>query len=148
MPFPPLKQERGSALIAVLIITALIAAVFVVFSTWTQIGNRAVIHTLNTQKAVYNAQSGYYAALDWLKTPYAVDLTTEPKNLGSMTDGATYYLTLARSINDSSLISITATGYFEIPSGHFSDPVGNAAEMGIIDAVVRAISVKDYFAAV
>jgi hypothetical protein len=145
---PLLKRQNGSALITVLIITAIVAAMFVVYSTWTTIGNRAVIHSLQTQKAVYNAQSGYYSALDYLKQPFAVTLTTMPVNLGSMTDGATYYLSLAKSINDPSLVNLTTTGYFEIPGGHFQDPQGNAAEMGIIDATVRLVSVKDYFAAV
>jgi hypothetical protein len=142
------SAQKGSAMIGVLLVAILLVALFLVFSSWTTMGTKVVMHSLETQKAVYVAESGYYAALNWLKTPAAVSLTTNTLTMGSLTVGATYYLSMQLSQTDSSLVNIVSTGYTEVPTGHFLDPLGSKAEMGIIDAQVRVAGVKDYFAAV
>jgi hypothetical protein len=144
----PASAQKGSALVAVLMVAALLIAVFLVFSSWTSFGTKTVVHTLQTQKAVYIAESGYYAALTWLKTPAAVNLSTNTTIVSGLTPGATYYLSMSKSLTDSSIVNLESTGYFETPSGHFVDPLGLKAEKGIIDAQVRVEGVKDYFAAV
>jgi hypothetical protein len=143
-----INNNRGSVLLACVIITVLILAVVVQFSNWSSRVTKTNVQQLARQKALVNADTGIQSALQFLRTPQAAQLQSGvPFYLSSMEEGTTFYLTLTRQIANSSLIDIFSTGYYQLQQGGSIDPSGKGAQQASVRAQIQLRNVGDYFAA-
>jgi hypothetical protein len=141
-------NERGSMLLACLVIAAAILAGMVTFAQTLKLATRSNATKINSQRAYYNAESGLYAALDWVKGPNSasVDSTSERQPLTPMA-GADYQVTFMRDGVDPEIIHIVSTGTHRTPTGVHVDANGRYHE-AVIRATVRVQFAGDFFAAV
>jgi hypothetical protein len=140
-------ETKGSVMIGLMLIALALLAFVLPFVNWGFRGQKANQHAIETQKALYNAESGYSAALDWIRRPANVIAPGTTKLLTSMTVGSTYYISLTASANN--LIDIVTTGYYYIHDGSFVDShTGQNAQQSVIEARVQADSLGSFFAAV
>jgi outer membrane murein-binding lipoprotein Lpp len=93
------NNERGSMLIASVIVTMLLLAGAVQYVNWVNQMTKSNVHRIATQKALINADSGVQAALQYLRTAKAAELVPGvPMQLISISEGTTFYLTLTRQV--------------------------------------------------
>src|SRR4029077_4667154 len=106
-----LKNEKGSLLIASVLIMLIVFAVIVQFVSWTRQFTHANVHKIATQKALMNADSGIQLALAFLRTPQASLVkppgTPYPKYF--FTSGTTSYVLMTRHTTDTTLVDVTCT---------------------------------------
>ncbi|HVO33264.1 MAG TPA: hypothetical protein VMU17_05055 [Elusimicrobiota bacterium] len=151
-----LKNEAGTALVAVMVISVLIVSSMLWWATWNRAKARVGVQQFGTQQAKQLADSGIGVAQQWLGSPtLSVSLppqTTAPYVLMSDTTTNTmgrYEVALYRTNCDASLIEAYATGYYYVGSGPYLDPLTHQnATITVLDVKFKLLSVTQYLFAV
>ncbi len=155
-----MKNERGSALLAVSIILFLVIGISLWYVQWTMVQSRGSVNQTGSQIAMEQAENAYNDARQLLKRP---DLRTklvtggewQPLSSEMMVDTTTtpdrrFAIDFHRSSADDSLIEATCTGYYYIASGNVVDvDNGNRkALQAVIEAKFKVYSAAQYLFAV
>jgi hypothetical protein len=152
-------NERGSAIITILLISIFVVAVLVGYSQRVQYYSRENVSHVTKQKSFDGADSGINAALFWLRSPG--NLTSlqpgtlltpgdagAPPEFSSATATGRYDVSVYRSLIDSSLVDASCTSYYYLARGPHIAPDGRSAQRVIVHAKIRTRYVGDFFAAV
>ncbi len=157
-----LRTQSGSALVTAIILSVLCLALIVMYQKSTLQHGKDAVHRLDSQQSLALAESAISQAMDWLRMPAAGSLLpasgtyTLPMSMVSPAvnslvniSSGSYSVTLARDPFDGSLVTATATGYFDLSGGSEVDPVTNRrAESAVVQSTLRVQAISDYFASV
>jgi hypothetical protein len=145
--FSPAAQ-RGSALLATIVLSVVFLTLMVWFLQWSHIESEQDVHEASYQRALYYAESGFQAAEDGLKLPDS-EIADAAVTVSSPMPQGSYEYTLLKdsSSTTSEIIHVSAAGYFDLPKGSQRDPLnGQPARRAKIQATLYVGSVAAFAA--
>jgi hypothetical protein len=144
-----MRNEKGSAIIGVLLVGLLSMAALFTMSRMSMMRREVVVHDVGLQRASAAAEIGIARALDTLRSPSGTIAPNSSLTLGSTVQFGRYEVTMTPSIVDNSLVDVWSTGYIHVAKGLKYDSVaGKDAEMAVIHATIKFTSVGSFLAAV
>jgi len=145
------SSQKGSALLAVSIISFLFVALVLWASNWARDHSRTAVSLVGSQRALQYADSGVSGATLSLKLPsLAQNLAPGTSTSFSFTmPNGRNDVALYRRSSDTSLVDCYSTGYYFIPTATLADPIsGSAAAIAVVNAKFRIANAAEYLMAV
>lgn len=141
-----MKSERGSALIAGLVISLVFVGLLMWFFGWSRTMSHGMVKRGAGKQAIQLADSAVNDAMKRVKEPDFFDGGPVVR-WTSESDYGAYDITLVRSGINVSLVDAYATGYYYLPAGNATYG-GKRAQLAAVHAKIQLSTISDFFAAV
>jgi hypothetical protein len=140
--------EKGSAIIAAVIIGALLIALFISHSNWATVRTQNQTHVNASKAALSYAETGTTQVITWLRKPSLNDdlPVAGSTTLAGLQENGRFEVAVYRRNADSNLVDFVSTGYYNLPRGTDMD-AGKPVQIAVVAGKARLSNVGEYLAA-